>query len=181
MVANILDCVTPGRRHRAVGNPARHCPLTIQNRIRYRVRDRLTGEVKQEGMVEGNVLTTFGLNNLGERMVTGGDASDLVHMMAVGTQTTAEASDNSGLYAGTNSVYLSQASMAVSDKGAMTVEFQATFDDGSAYEIHEVGLMGTNLMANSLVARAMVGTDSINKGVSDEVHYSYQVIIGTAA
>jgi hypothetical protein len=180
MVANILDCITPGRRRGGAGNPAPHSPLAIQNQVIYKVRDRESGEIKQEGVLEGNVMCTWGMNNLGERMVTGGDASDLVQMLAVGTHTQAEASDNTGLYAGTNSVYLSQASMAVSDLGNMTVEFQATIDDASAYQLHEVGLMGTNLMNNSLVARKMLGTDSINKGTGDEVNLSHRVVLATA-
>ena len=180
MVTNILDCITPGRRAEMATNPTPHCPLTVQNRIKYQVRDRFTGEVRQKGIHEGNIMATYGLNVLGELIATGGEASDLVHLGAVGTQTTAEASENTGLYAGTNSVFLSAASMNVSDKGNLTVEYQMTFDDASAYEIHEVGLLGTNDMTDSLIARAMVGTDSINKATGDEVNYSYQIIMGTA-
>jgi len=176
----LLDCITPGRRGRSPDNPVCHLPLRLQNRIIGRVRDKATGEVKQEFCHQGNVMATYGLNNLIERMATGGEASDLVHMGAVGTHTQVEASGNTGLYAGTNSVFLSQAAMAVSAKGELTVEYQMTFDDGSIYEVHEVGLLGTNNMANSLIARAMLGTDSINKGAADEINISYQIIASTA-
>ncbi len=66
---------------------------------------------------------------------------------------------------------------AASDLGNFTVECQTMSDDGSAYEIHEVGLRGTNDMA----ARLMVtGTNSVNKGAAGEVNISYQIIEGTA-
>lgn len=182
MIARLLDCITRDRRRTVPGNPTAHNPLRIQNRIRMQVRDRLTGEVRQDGVHVGNIMATYGLNDLIERMATGGEASDIVHMGAVGTHTTAEASGNSGLFAGTNSVFLSQGSMAVSDLGNLTVEYQMTFDDGSAYEIHEVGLLGTNNMAASLIARSMVtGANSVNKGTADEVNISYQIIAGTGA
>uniref|UniRef100_A0A6M3IEF3 Uncharacterized protein n=1 Tax=viral metagenome TaxID=1070528 RepID=A0A6M3IEF3_9ZZZZ len=176
---NPLDCITLGRRGRIPANPGGHCPLTLQNRILGVVRDRETGELKQQFVHEGNVMATYGLNNLIERMATGGDASNLVHLGAVGTHTQAEASTNTGLYAGTNSKYLSQASMNVSDKGNLTVEYQMTIDDASAYQVHEVGLLGTNSMIDSLIARAMLGTNSINKGTADTIEISYQIIAGT--
>ena len=71
--------------------------------------------------------------------------------------------------------------MAVSDKGDLTCEYQMTFADGSAYEIHEVGLFGTNNMAASMIARSMLGTDSVDKGAADTVEISYQIIASTAA
>jgi len=181
MVAKLLDCITRGRRDRVPDNPAAHLPLRLQNRIVGKVRDRETGELKQEFVHQGNIMATYGLNNLIERMATGGEASDLVHAMAVGTHTQAEASGNTGLYASTAIAYLSAASMAVSDKGDLTCEYQATFDDANAYALHEVGLLGTNDATGSLIARSMLGTDSINKGAGDTVEITYQIIAGTAA
>jgi hypothetical protein len=179
MVATrLLDCVTPGRRHLTSRNPQPHLPLAFQNRVKGKLIGP-DGEVKQEFVHEGNVMATYGLNNLMERIATGGEASDIVHMGAVGTQTTAEASDNTGLYAGTNSAFLSAASMNGSDLGNFTVEYQMTFDDASDYEIHEVGLLGTNDMSDSLIARTMVGTDSVNKQTADTVLISYQIVAST--
>jgi hypothetical protein len=175
---SILDgVVRPGGT--PTRNPQPHAPLQFQNRVLIDVH-RHDGEIDQY-VHEGNVLATFGLDQLVNILANNSVGSNWVIAGALGTHTVAEASTHSGLSASTAIVHLSQASMAVSDKGVRTVEYQMTFDDGSAYVANEVGIFNSNVADDSMVARTMLGTDSVNKGTGDTVNVSYQVIAGTAA
>lgn len=130
----------------------------------------------------GNIMATYGLNRLIEMLASDSDgASNWVSAMAIGTSTTAAASTQDSLVASTQIVHLSQASMAASDAGARSLQYNATFaSNGNACSINEVGLFATNAATANMVARSVLGTDSINRGASDEIRISYQVIAGTA-
>lgn len=175
----LLDGITrPGRN--PLSNPREHSPLVLQHRIICEVKDRKSGKSKSRVIHEGNVLATYGLNRLSEMLISdAGGASDWVSAGAIGTSTTAENSTHVGLFNSTAIVHLSQASMAGSDKGNYTAEWQMTFDDASAYEVHEVGLFATNNATENMIARSELGTDSVNKGTGDTVYISYQIIAST--
>lgn len=165
-----------------VVNPGEHSPCPVYNRVMLDVVGP-DGNVKDHVEHEGNIMLTYGLNDLAERIATGGEASNWVSAMAVGTGTTAAASTQNALVASTGIVHLSQASMVGSDAGARTLQFNATFasdnPSGSA-EIHEIGIFGTNAATAAGVARSVLGTDSVNKGASDTINATYQVIFSTA-
>lgn len=180
MKRSILEGVTrPG--YSPVSNPGEHSPIGMQNRI-------IAEVIGPDGMLKhridhhGNIMATYGLNRLIEMLASDSDgASDWVSAMAIGTSTTAAASTQDSLVASTQIVHLSQASMAASDAGARSLQYNATFaSNGNACAINEVGLFATNAATANMVARSVLGTDSINRGASDEIRISYQVIAGTA-
>ncbi len=181
-----LDGITRKSRGAPCVNPAPHCPALFRDRII--VEKHSPDGSKTRAVQDGNVMVTYGLNNLGELLVTGTQAfSDQtskgwVQCMAIGTDATAPVSTNSKLGGSTATVLLSAASMAVSDKGNRTVEYQATFDDSNAYTIKEVGLFGTqNAGGGSMVAHSsLAASDQVIKGTGDTVNVSYQVIFTTA-
>ena len=64
-----------------------------------------------------------------------------------------------------------------SDAGARTLQYNGTFaSNGNACQIHEVGLFATNNATQHMIARSVLGSDSINRGASDESRISYQLI-----
>jgi hypothetical protein len=138
---------------------------------------------------EGNIAVTYGLNNLAERLVSASAAfSDQTtkgwcQAMAVGTDSSpAPSFTGDTLNSSQTFVLLSAASMAVSDAGARTLEYQATFDDASAYLIAEVGLFGTQNASGSMIAHStLAATDQVNKGTGDTVNISYQLIFDSKA
>lgn len=180
MKRSILEGLTrPG--YQPISNPGEHSPIGMQNRIIAEVVGP-DGSVRHRIDHTGNIMATHGLNRLIEMLASDSDgASDWVSAMAIGTSTTAAASTQDSLVASTQIVHLSQASMAASDAGARTLQYNATFaSNGNASEINEVGLFATNAATANMVARSVLGTDSINRGASDEIRISYQVIAGTA-
>lgn len=179
---SVLDGITRGRLGSTpLNNPANHSPLKVQNRILGEVwgPQHPGGEpvLKQRFEKTGNIMATYGLNRLVEMMVSdAGGASAFANYMAIGTHSLAESSTHNRLSASTQQVTVSR-----SDKGNLTAEYQATFaSDGNASEIHEVGLFQTSQATASMIARSVLGTDSINRGTADELRISYQVIAGTA-
>lgn len=178
--ASILDGVTrPG--FAPIRNPGEHSPIGMQNRIIAEVIGP-DGRLKHRIDHHGNIMATYGLNRLIEMLASDSNgASNWVSAMAIGTSTTAAASTQDSLVASTQIVHLSQASMAASDAGARSLQYNATFaSNGNACSINEVGLFATNAATANMVARSVLGTDSINRGASDEIRISYQVIAGTA-
>lgn len=164
-------------------NPGEHVPCPMRNRI-------ILEKHSPDGTVsrtirDGNIMTTYGLNNLAELIASGTQAysatNGWVRVMAVGTGTTAAASTDVTLANSTASVHISAASMVASDAGARTLQYNATFDDANAYTINEVGLFGTDTAAGSGVARTVLAaSDQVVKGTGDTVNVSYQVIFTTA-
>jgi hypothetical protein len=167
---------------RGVSAPVPHSPVLVQDEILFQVVGRNDGVVKQQGIIEGNLLVTYGMDALCNLIASGGEASDWVHAHAIGTDSTAAATDDTGLGSSKAFVYLSQASMNVSDLGARTTEYQMTYDDALAYQIHEIGLFGSNVATASMIARGILtGTNSIDKGTDDIIHMSHRLVFGTGA
>jgi hypothetical protein len=159
----------------------KHSPFRAKNRIKIRLVGP-DGVIKQEFDHVENIMATYGLNWLCERIVTGGEASSWVQRMGIGTSTTAAASDQASLIASTASVHISDASMDASDAGNMSCNFQATFaanNPAGAAAIHEVGLFGGTALSGSMIARSVLGTASINKGASDSIQITHQVVFTT--
>jgi hypothetical protein len=166
----------------ALSPPIPHCPVLVQDEILYKVVSRKSGAVRQEGIIEGNLLVTYGMDALCNLIASGGEASDWVHAHAIGTDNTAAATDDTGLGSSKAFVYLSQASMAVSDLGARTTEYQMTYDDALAYQVHELGLFASNVATASMIARGILtGANSIDKGTDDIIHMSHRLVFGTGA
>lgn len=160
-----------------ITNPDDHSPIHIQNRFIAEVVGP-DGRVKQRIDHQGNIMASYGLNRLSEFLATdAGGGSAFANTMAIGTGSTAAATSDTGLG---NSTQLC-GTFSRSDKGERTVEFQATFaSDGNASAIHEVGIFQTNQATASMIARSVLGTDSINRGSADEIRASYQLIATTA-
>lgn len=171
----------PVRQRQAPRNPSPHSPVNWQNEIRMQVVSP-EGVVKQDVLHQGNIMLTFGLNRLVELIATGGEASNWVSAMAIGTSNTAAASTQNALVASTGIVHLSQASMVASDAGNLTLAYNATFasnNPAGAAQINEVGLFATNAATASGVARSVLGTDSVNKGANDSILITYRLIAST--
>lgn len=163
-------------------NPGGHSPAAMQNRLQLEVVGP-DGEVRARREHIGNVVATFGLNRLCELIATGGEASNLVAAARIGTSTVAESSTHNSLIASTGSVAISGASMDASDQGDRTLRYVMTFasnNPAGAAEIHEVGLFCNSTANSELLARSELGTDSVNKGASDEIRISYDCLWTTA-
>lgn len=171
------------RAYRPPTNPPPHSPLGLQ--------DKLTieqvgpgGEVKRRSEVYGNILCTHGLNRLCELIATGGEASDLIAAARIGTDNTAAASTDNALGASTGSVALSGASMDASDQGNRTLRYVMTFasnNPAGAAQIREIGLFASsNVTSGALARRDLTGAESVNKGASDEIRVSWDIVFTTA-
>lgn len=170
-----------------LSNPSQHSPFRIQNRLRVRVTGP-DGETKQETPWLNNIMTTFGLASLASRVGTASGANvntttEFVSAMKIGTGTTAAASTETALVASTASVTIGNASFTKTNTGNRTVEYRATFASDNVagtYVVNEVGLYLNSTADSQLAARSVLGTASVNKGASDVINVSYQVIFTTA-
>ena len=183
-MGKLLEGVTRRRTsgRSAVSNPAGHSPAAFQNRITLEVRGP-DNRLKDRKVIEGNLMMTQGLTTLAKLIATGGEASGWISAGAIGTDTTAANSTQSQLGASTAIVHRSQASCAGSDLGNMTARIAMTFasnNPAGAAAINEVGLFGTNAATNKMVARTVLGTASVNKGASDSINISYDIVAKTA-
>lgn len=172
--------------HKPPQNPKQHSPVAFQDRLRMQVVDP-KGKIKEDtDWIYGNILNTFGLASLASMVGSGAgvNASTLVSAMKIGTGTTAETSTDSALVASTASVVITQASLTKTNLGNRTVEYQATFASNNvagAYVINEVGLYCNSTADSQLLARKTLGTASVNKGASDSLNISYDVIFTTSS
>lgn len=168
-------------------NPKPHSPLGIQNRIRMQVvGPDETGNIvtKHDKTVEGNIMCTYGLNRLCELVATGGDASNWFGGMRIGTGNTAAASTDNALVASTGSVALTDAT-AVIDQGNQTVRSLATFasdNPAGAAQIREIGIfVSSGVTTGAIARRDLTGAESVNKGASDSINVSYDIVFTTAS
>ena len=182
MNRSILSGLTRKGRFSAPVNPQDTSPVAARNRVTLEVVRR--GRSKARVVHEGNILVTNGLSRLAQLLVTGGEAStQWVNAMQIGTSSTAESSTQTALGASTAIVHLSQASMSKSDASPRTSRWYSTFvssNPAGAASINEVGLFFTTTAATTMIARSMLGTDSVNKGASDQINISYDVVFTTA-
>lgn len=184
---NPLDGITrPGRYRRQSFeeiNPRRHSPLGIQNRIRMQVVGP-DGTVKEDKTVEGNIMATYGLSRLASLLAGGSmNCSDWIGGMRIGTDATGASSNDSRLIASTGSVDLTDAS-DVTEAGARTLRCVATFasdNPAGAAQIKEIGIYASSNVTTGIVARKdLTGAESVNKGASDQIQVSYDVVFTTA-
>jgi hypothetical protein len=64
----------------------------------------------------------------------------------------------------------------------MSCNSQATFasnNPAGAAAINEVGLFGGTALSGSMIARSVLGAASINKGASDSIQITHQVVFTT--
>lgn len=169
-------------------NPRNHSPLAIQNRVRVQVvgpDEHGNTVTKQDLIADGNIMNTYGMSKLVSFLAGGAmNCSDWIGGMRIGTDNTAAASNDSRLLASTGSVDLTDASDVV-EAGARTLRCVATFasdNPAGAAQIREIGLYASSNVTTGLVARKdLTGAESVNKGASDAINVSYDVIFTTAA
>lgn len=168
-------------------NPRRHSPLGLQNRIRVQVvgpDEHGVQVTKQDQIIEGNIMATYGLSQLVSLLAGGAmNCSDWIGGMRIGTDNTAAASTDSRLLASTGSIDLTDAA-DVTEAGARTLRCVGTFasnNPAGAAQIREIGLYASSNVTTGIVARLdLTGAQSVNKGASDSINVSYDVVLTTA-
>lgn len=189
---NPLNGVTRPNRNRQrltpdLINPRKHAPLGMQNRVHIQVigpdehGDLVT---KQDVVAEGNIMATYGLSRIVALLAGGSmDCSSWIGGMRIGTDNTAAASTDSRLLASTGSVDLTDASDVI-EAGARTLRCVATFasdNPAGAASIREIGIYASSNVTTGIVARKdLTGAESVNKGASDSINVSYDVVFTTA-
>lgn len=188
---NPLDGITRKRRFgvdSSITNPRKHSPLAIQNRIRIQVvgpDEHGNIVTKDDKTIDaGNIMATYGLSRLVALLAGGSmDCSSWIGGMRIGTDNTGAASTDSRLLASTGSVDLTDAS-DVTEAGARTLRCVATFasdNPAGAASIREIGLYASSNVTTGCVARKdLTGAESVNKGASDAINVSYDVVLTTA-
>jgi hypothetical protein len=134
---------------------------------------------KQQVRDVNNIMATFGLVRSAKFLSTGTDSASLyASTMAIGTDSTAAASTHTGLIASTQLC----GTFSKSDVGNMTARYLATFaSDGNSGSIREVGIFATNNATQSMICRsALTGTQSVNRGASDQINVTYDIVHTTA-
>ncbi len=190
-MSNILKGITrPGCS--PFSNPVPHAAPGFRNRARVQVvgpDEHGNMVTKHTGEWAENVMTTFGLASLASRVGTASGAgnttsTEFVSAIKIGTDTTAATSNDTKVGASTGSVTIGNASFTKTNIGNRTVEYQATFasnNPAGAATIAEIGIY-LNSTADSQCAAHLIltGAQSVNKGASDVINCSYDVIFTTA-
>lgn len=159
-----------------------HSPTRFQNRIHFDVvGPDEHGEMvtKQQVRNVENLMVSFGLVRAAQFIATGTAAgSTYASTMAIGTSTTAAATSQTSLVASTQLC----GTFSRSDQGNQTARYLATFgSDGNAASIQEIGIFATNNATQSMICRSVLtGTQSVNRGASDQINVSYDIIATTA-
>jgi len=174
-----LNGITRSPRGMARGsdNPAPHCALPWMDRVEWDVIGQ-NGEKKAHGVHEGNLVVTYGLARLAAILATdAGGGSAFANYAVIGTDSTAVGASDAALGASTQAH--GTFSRAVS---GVSVNYTATFASNSqASAIKEIGLYQTNTYTGSMIARSVLGTDSINRGTGDTIQVTYTLVCKTAA
>lgn len=169
-------------------NPRKHSPLAIQNRVRMQVvgPDEHGNVVTKHDVVAelGNIMNTYGMSKLVSFLAGGAmNCSDWIGGMRIGTDNTAAASNDSRLLASTGSIDLTDAA-DVTEAGARTLRCVGTFasdNPAGAAQIREIGIYASSNVTTGLVARKdLTGAESVNKGASDSINVSYDIVFTTA-
>lgn len=183
-----LDGIT--RRPRGGGplqNP-RHTPLAVQNRLRMDVvgpDEHGNIVTKQHVDHVRNVMATYGLSRIVALLAGGAmDCSSWIGGMRIGTDNTAAASTDSRLLASTGSIDLTDAA-DVTEAGARTLRCVGTFasdNPAGAAQIREIGLYASSNVTTGIVNRMdLTGAQSVNKGASDQIQVSLDIVFTTAS
>lgn len=169
-------------------NPRKHSPLAMHNRVVMEVvgPDENTGDIitKQRVEATGNIMCTYGLSRLVSLLAGGSmDCSSWIGGMRIGTDSTAAVSTDNSLGASTGSIDLTDSSDVI-EAGARTLRCVGTFASnnpaGSA-TIKEIGIFASSNATTGLVARKdLTGAQSVNKGASDSINVSYDLVFTTA-
>ena len=180
---SLLDGITRNPQMVPIVNPGEHSEVTMQNEV---IIDHIgpDGEVKDHRHLKGNLMTTWGLNELVEMIAVGtGAASNWIHMAAIGTDNTAPSGNHVGLQGSitdTSFVSLSEASMVRSDGGNRTLQYDMTFDEADVADtISEIGLFCSNSQSASMAGRRTFA--DINKQSDDVINATYKVIFNSSA
>lgn len=168
-------------------NPRRHSPLGMQNRIRMQVvgpDENGAIVTKDDRVFEGNIMATYGLSRLVSLLAGGSmDCSSWIGGMRIGTDSTAAVSTDNSLGASTGSIDLTDAA-DVTEAGARTLRCVGTFasnNPAGAATIKEIGIFASSNVTTGLVARKdLTGAQSVNKGNSDSIQVSYDLVFTTA-
>lgn len=191
--ANVLLGIT--RPHRGVArsetsNPSKlgdnHSPGRMFNRVRMEVVGP-DGNTKHQTPWVYNIMNTYGLDSLAQLIGSGAakTASSWISAARIGTGVTAATSTDTSLVASTASVVITAASMTNTYAGARTLEYRMTFasnNPAGAASIQEIALYcDSTATANNLAARSVLtGASSVNKGASDVINVSYDIVFTTA-
>lgn len=183
----LLDGITRPARGASFSNPRRHSPLGAQNRVRLQVvGPDEAGQLvtKRDVVAEGNIMATHGLSRLVALLAGGAmDASSWIGGMRIGTDSTAATSNDNQLGGSTGSVDLTDAADVI-EAGARTLRCVATFasdNPAGAAQIKEIGIFASSNVTTGLVARKdLTGAESVNKGNSDQIQVSYDIVFTTA-
>lgn len=190
---NPLSGITRPNNHRARVrtfediNPRQHSPLGMQNRIRMQVvGPDENGNIitKEDKVAEGNIMCTYGLSRIVALLAGGSmDASSWIGGMRIGTDTTVATSNDNALVSHVGSVDLTDAGDVI-EAGARTLRCVATFasdNPAGAASIREIGIFASSNVTTGCVARKdLTGAESVNKGASDSINVSYDIIWTTA-
>lgn len=177
---NFLEGITrPGGR--PTSNP-RHSPLSMHNRLQLEVVGP-DGEVKQRIDHVHNVMATYGLSRLVALLAGGSmDCSSWIGGMRIGTDNTVAASTDSRLLASTGSVDLTNSGDVI-EAGARTLRCVATFasdNPAGAAQIREIGIYASSDVSTGIVNRMdLTGANSVNKGASDSINVSLDIVFTT--
>jgi hypothetical protein len=169
-------------------NPRHHSPMGVQNRVRVQVvgpDEHGNLVTKQDVSAVGNIMCTYGLSRIVALLAGGSmDCSSWIGGMRIGTDNTAAASTDSRLLASTGSIDLTDAG-DVTEAGAQTLRCVGTFSSNNpagAASIREIGIYASSAVTTGLVARKdLTGAQSVNKGASDSINVSYDIVFTTAA
>lgn len=189
---SLLDGITNPRRSRRVQsfediNPRQHSPMGVQNRVRMLVvGPDENGEIvtKQDVVADGNIMCTYGMSRLASLLAGGAmNASDWIGGMRIGTDSTVATSNDNALGGSTGSVDLTDAGDVI-EAGARTLRCVATFlsnNPAGAAAIKEIGILASSNVTTGAVARKdLTGAQSVNKGASDQIQVSYDIVFTTA-
>jgi len=183
----MLDGITKRAHASKLSNPSKHSPVAVQNIVRMQVvGPDENGNVvtKQDVVAEGNIMATYGLSRIVALLAGGAmDCSSWIAGMRIGTDITGAVSTDNSLGASTGSIDLTDAGDIV-EAGARTLRAVGTFasdNPAGAAQIREIGLFASSNVSTGCVARKeLTGAQSVNKGASDSIQVSYDVIFTTA-
>jgi hypothetical protein len=186
MRKSILDGVTRPGRGGEFSNP-RHTPLAMHNRLQMDVvgpDEHGNLVTKQHVDHVHNVMATYGLSKLVSFLASSSVlVTDWIGGMRIGTDNTAAASTDTRLLASTGSVDLTDTADVI-EAGARTLRCVATFasdNPAGAAQIREIGVYSSSNVTTGLVNRIdLTGANSVNKGASDSIQVSLDIVFTTA-
>jgi hypothetical protein len=168
----LLDDIEATGTPLAACNPSAHSDLVLHDRL-IGERRGPDGKVVQRIEREGNLILDNALNDLCAGLATGTAAfSTWANYMALGAGTTPVAHDQVGLIAGRQIVAFSGRATGTPAQ----VQYFANFPpDGNAYEVQELLIAKTNSMTTGGIGRLLLGAQSMPRGASDTIGFTYIV------